>query len=133
MQLGENLRDRFVMGIRNERLLHVQKLLTEDHNKSLEELFQLGIRRLKLQRESLYGEWRRVQRPCSSTDSLVAAFAAGNSRKSSKPASRLGTRNRQSAAFSAVNETPVQKSYKCMRQLIGHIRNVNIYINAYRI
>jgi len=38
--LGENLRDKFVMGLRNERLL--QQLLTQDHTKSLDDLFQLA-------------------------------------------------------------------------------------------
>ena len=38
--LAENLRDKFVMGLRNERIL--QQLLTQDHTKSLDELFQLA-------------------------------------------------------------------------------------------
>ena len=37
-QLADNLRDKFVMGLYNERLL--QQLLTHDHKKSLEDLFQ---------------------------------------------------------------------------------------------
>ena len=38
-QLGNNLRDKFVIGLHNERLL--QQLLTQDHKKSLDELFVL--------------------------------------------------------------------------------------------
>ena len=38
--LADNLRDKFVMGLRNERIL--QQLLTQDHTKSLNELFQLA-------------------------------------------------------------------------------------------
>ena len=36
-QLADNLRDKFVMGLYNERLL--QQLLTHDHKKPLEDLF----------------------------------------------------------------------------------------------
>ena len=39
-RLADNLRDKFVMGLRNERIL--QQLLTQDHTKSLDELFQLA-------------------------------------------------------------------------------------------
>ena len=39
--LTDNLRDKFVMGLRNERLL--QQLLTQDHTKSLDDLFQLAV------------------------------------------------------------------------------------------
>ena len=38
--LGENLCDKFVMGLHNECLL--RKLLTQDHGKSLDDLFQLA-------------------------------------------------------------------------------------------
>ena len=38
--LGENLRDKFVMGLRNERLL--QQLLTQDHRKPLADLLELA-------------------------------------------------------------------------------------------
>ena len=38
--LGENLRDKFVMGLRNERLL--QQLLTQDHRKPLVDLLELA-------------------------------------------------------------------------------------------
>jgi len=38
--MGENLRDKFVMGLRNKCLL--QQLLTQDHTKSFDQLFQLA-------------------------------------------------------------------------------------------
>ena len=38
--LKENLQDKFVMGIYNKRLL--QQLLTQEHTKSLDEMFQLA-------------------------------------------------------------------------------------------
>ena len=40
-QLTKNLRDKFVMGLHNECLL--QQLLTQDHKKPLDDLFQLAI------------------------------------------------------------------------------------------
>ena len=39
--LTENLQDKFVMGLHNECLL--QQLLTQDHKKPLDDLFQLAI------------------------------------------------------------------------------------------
>ena len=40
-QIADNLRDKFGMGLKNERLL--QQLLTKGHKKLLEELFQLAL------------------------------------------------------------------------------------------
>ena len=40
-QLADNLRDKFVMGLYNEHLL--QQLLSQDHKKSLEDLFQHAL------------------------------------------------------------------------------------------
>jgi len=44
--LGENLRDKFAMGLRNERLL--QQLLTQDHTKSLDQLIQLALKQQRI-------------------------------------------------------------------------------------
>ena len=41
-QLADNLRDKFVMGLCNKRLL--QQLLTHDHKKPLEDLFQHALK-----------------------------------------------------------------------------------------
>jgi len=50
-QLADNLRDRFVMSLKNERLL--EQLLTKDHMKPLEELFQLALTFIGAEWESL--------------------------------------------------------------------------------
>ena len=50
-QLADNLRDKFVMGLYNERLL--QQLLTHDHKKSLEDLFQHALTFEAAEQESL--------------------------------------------------------------------------------
>ena len=50
-QLSENLRDKFVMGIYSERLL--QQLLTQDHKKPLDELFELARTFEVAEKESL--------------------------------------------------------------------------------
>ena len=50
-QLADNLRDKFVMGLYNERLL--QQLPTHDHKKSLEGLFQHALTFEAAEQESL--------------------------------------------------------------------------------
>ena len=50
-QLADNLRDKFVMGLYNERLL--QQLLTHDHKKLLEDLFQHALTFKATEQESL--------------------------------------------------------------------------------
>ena len=50
-QIADNLRDKFVMGLQNERLL--QQLLMKDHKKPLEELFQLALMFKAAEKESL--------------------------------------------------------------------------------
>ena len=49
--LAENLIDKFVMGLRNERLL--QQLLTQDHTKTLDELFQSAATFEAAEREAI--------------------------------------------------------------------------------
>ena len=50
-QIADNLRDKFVMGLKNECLL--QQLLTKDHKKPLEEFFQLALMFKAANKESL--------------------------------------------------------------------------------
>ena len=50
-QLDDNLRDKFVMGLYNERLL--QQLLTHDHKKLLKDLFQHPLTFEAAEQESL--------------------------------------------------------------------------------
>ena len=60
-QLADNLRDKFVMGLYNERLL--QQLLTHDHKKSLEDLFQHALTFEAAEQESL----KRAETPTDNT------------------------------------------------------------------
>ena len=66
--LADNLRDKFVMGLRNERLL--QQLLTQDHTKSLDELFQLAATFEAAERETI----QHTESSASGSDSTVSAF-----------------------------------------------------------
>ena len=50
-QLAENIRNKFVMGLRNECLL--QQLLSQDHKKALEELLELACTFEAAEHESL--------------------------------------------------------------------------------
>jgi len=65
-QLADNLRDRFVMGLKNERLL--QQLLTKDHKKPLEILFQLALTFEAAERESL----KRADSSSANSNSVAA-------------------------------------------------------------
>ena len=66
--LTNNLRDKFVMGLRNERLL--QQLLTQDHTKSLDELFQIAATFEVAERETV----QRAESSASGSDSTVSAM-----------------------------------------------------------
>ena len=66
--LEDNLRDKFVMGLRNERLL--QQLLTQDHTKPLAELMELAHTFEAAERET----FKRVD--TSNSESSVAASKA---------------------------------------------------------
>ena len=54
-----NLCDKFVMGLHNERLL--QQLLTQDHTKSLNQLFQLAATFEAAENEALKVKVRQVK------------------------------------------------------------------------
>ena len=66
--LADNLRDKFVMGLRNERIL--QQLLTQDHTKSLDELFQLATTIEAAERETV----KRSEVDHTTEESLVSAL-----------------------------------------------------------
>ena len=76
-QLADNLRDKFVMGLYNERLL--QQLLTHDHKKSLEDLFQHALTFEAAEKESL-------QRAETVTDDSTTVNALKQQFKKSKSA-----------------------------------------------
>ena len=65
--LADNLHDKFVMGLRNERLL--QQLLTQDHTKSLDDLFQLAVTFEAAKRETV----QLSQTNVTGSDSVVSA------------------------------------------------------------
>ena len=80
---GDNLRDKFVMGLRNERIL--QQLLTQDHTKSLDELFQLATTIEAAERETV--KRSEVDRTTEEEPSVSAL-------RNSRPPK--GTQNKQS-------------------------------------
>ena len=86
-QLSENLRDKFVMGIHNEQLL--QQLLTQDHKKPLEELFELARTFEVAEKESL----RRAEDNSAINSSTVTAAVTG-----SRPTKRTVTNKKQSGS-----------------------------------
>ena len=77
--LADNLRDKFVMGLRNERLL--QQLLTQDHTKSLEDLFQLASTFEAAEREAVK---RAEASSDSQKESPVAAIKNAQTHKGSQ-------------------------------------------------
>ena len=79
-RLSENLRDKFVMGIRNERLL--QQLLTQDHRKSLDDIVELAKTVEAAENES----FRRAEDSTASNSSTTTVAATGN-----KPSKRTGS------------------------------------------
>ena len=84
-QLSENLRDKFVMGIHNERLL--QQLLTQDHRKALDDLVEIARTFEIAKKESL----RRAEDSSTSNPSTVSV-AATNSKATKKTVPSQPTR-----------------------------------------
>ena len=86
-QLADNLRDKFVMGLYNERLL--QQLLTHDHKKSLEDLLQHALTFEAAEQESL-------KRAETSTDNstTVNAFKQQSKKGKQRNSSRYPTERR---------------------------------------
>ena len=76
-QIADNLCDKFVMGLKNERLL--QQLLTKDHKKPLEELFQLALTFEAAEKESL----KRANVGSASNSTTVAAIRHNKSKQKS--------------------------------------------------
>ena len=104
--LADNLRDKFVMGLRNERLL--QQLLTQDHTKSLDNLFQLAITFEAAERETV----QRSQTNANGTDSSVSAVK--------NPRPYRGTQNKQPQSGlprkqqnNSKQQTRNQQTHKC--------------------
>ena len=122
-QLADNIRDKFVMGLRNERLL--QQLLTQDHKKPLEELLELARVFEAAEHESL----KRVD--ADKKEDNVAVTKSGGTRVARKATQRSsGGKNQQSSrCASCGGEHPRStcqfcnaKCWKCGK--LGHIAKV---------
>ena len=69
--LADNLRDKFMMGIRNERLL--QQLLTQDHTKTLGELLRLAATFEAAEREAIQ-RTESLSASANGSDTTVSAL-----------------------------------------------------------
>ena len=96
--LENNLRDKFVMGLRNERLL--QQLLMQDHRKPLTELVELAHTFKAAERESL----KRVD--TNKSDATVAASSKAKSQGQLK--STKSNRQRPVGDHQATGNSPLQ-------------------------
>ena len=116
--LADNLRDKFVMGLRNERIL--QQLLTQDHTKSLDELFQLAATIEAAERETV----KRSEVDHTTDESLVSALR--------NPRPPKGTQNKQSALPRRQQQRPSKKQHtgKCASCGGDHARKTCRFISA---
>ena len=98
-KLADNLRDKFVMGLQNERLL--QQLLTQDHTKSLDDLFQLAVTFEAAKHETV----QRSQTNVTGSDSAVSAvknprpYKGSQSKQQSGMSRKRQTRNQQTRKY----------------------------------
>ena len=116
--LTDNLHDKFVMGLRNERIL--QQLLTQDHTKSLDELFQLATTIEAAERETV----KRSEVDHTTEESLVSALR--------NPRPPKGTKNKQSALPRRQQQRPSKKQHtgKCASCGGDHARKTCRFISA---
>ena len=117
--LADNLRDKFVMGLRNERIL--QQLLTQDHTKSLDELFQLATTIEAAERETV--KRSEVDRTTEEEPSVSAL------RNSQPP---KGTQNKQSRLPRRQQQRAPRKQHtdKCASCGGNHARKTCRFISA---
>lgn len=106
--LEGNLRDKFVMGLRNERLL--QQLLTQDHKKPLTELLELASTFEAAERESF-------KRADAATRSETTVAAASKSKSPGQSKSQKHTRRRpvgnQQSVQTTGNQQPPPSCASC--------------------
>ena len=131
-QLSENLQDKFLMGINNERLL--QQLLTQYHRKALDDLVEIARTFEVAEKESL----RRAEDSSTSNPSTVSV-AATNSKATKKTVPSQPTRGNSKRQNSQSGRTGQcascggnhwrstcrfrnAKCHKCNKQ--GHIQRV---------
>ena len=125
-QLANNLRDKFVMGLHNERLL--QQLLIQDHKKPLDELFRFAQTVEAAEKESS----RRADN--SSTESSIAVMNKLSKKKPvlpsqipvKKPPAQPGAAKQcASCGGNHFRSTYRFRNAKCHRcGKIGHIQKV---------
>ena len=116
-QLADNLRDKFVMGLYNERLL--QQLLTHDHKKSLEDLFQHALTFEAAEQKSL----KRAETPTDNT--TVNALKQQLRKKRSARA----TKN-QNSGRDVQNSRQSNEQYKCSSCGANHPRSTCRFRNV---
>ena len=123
--LADNLRDKFVMGLRNERLL--QQLLTQDHTKSLDDLFQLAITFEAAERETVQRSQTSVAEGIDSAVSAVKPPRPQKRKQQSGLPRKQQTRNQQihkcaSCGGDHARKTCKFNNVKCHRcGKMGHI------------
>ena len=120
--LADNLRDKFVMGLRNERIL--QYLLTQDHTKSLDELFQLATTTEAAERETV--KRSEVDRTTEDGGAISIQSALRN------PRLTKGTQNRQAELPRRQQQRTSKKQHtgKCASCGGDHARKACRFISA---
>ena len=119
-QLADNLRDKFVMGLYNERLL--QQLLTYDHNlkKPLEDLFQHTLTFEAAEQESL--------KHAENSDNITTVNALNQKPRKNRPAK--ATTNRNSSRQPTERKAQNAEQYQCLSCGANHSRNTCRFRNA---
>ena len=121
--LANNLRDKFVMGLRNERLL--QQLLTQDHTKSLDELFQIAATFEAAERETV----QRAESSASGSDSTVSAMKTSRPHKGYLSKQTRLPRQYQNSSKQQTRSQP-QTQTKCASCGGDHPRKTCRFYNA---
>lgn len=119
-QLADNLRDKFVMGIRNEYLL--QQLLTQDHKKPLQELVKFATTFEAAEKESL----RQAENSSTSSkaiDSVAATQSKSRKTERSSQSTKGNSRRQQ-------NTTQSGRANRCASCGGNHPRNTCWFRNA---
>ena len=117
-QLADNLRDKFVMGLYNERFL--QQLLTHDHKKPLEDLFQHALIFEAAEQESL----KRAE----NSDNTTTVNALNQKPRKNRPAK--ATTNRNSSRQPTERKAQNAEQYQCSSCGANHPRSTCRFRNA---
>ena len=117
--LGENLRDKFVMGLRNERLL--QQLLTQDHRKPLADLLELARTFEAAERETVRQ---------GDADRSEGTVAVNNERQQGQSKQRKSTQRRSGENRQSTPGSGQQQPPKCASCGGEHFRSSCHFRNA---